>query len=1224
MSEHSSANPGAVRNLLFGVLALQADHLDPDRFAEACALWCTRKGTHLADLLVERGWLTSEDRLRVDCLLDRKLSEHGGDAAAGLAEVIADRVRLSPATVTDPDVCRSVAATLIPPEGADLSVPRHIPPRHIPQGRNRYRFSRLHAAGGMGRVWLACDDALGRDVALKELLPELAQSAAIKARFLREARVAGQLEHPGVVPVYDVGQSADGGSPYYTMRFVRGRTLAEVAEQHHRKRASGEAGRLDLRELLTAFTGVCNAVAYAHSRGVLHRDLKPQNVILGDYGEVILLDWGLARLVDAPEASSDRVPAPVEGGTGLAATMHGQLLGTPAYMAPEQAEGRVDQLGARTDVYGLGAILYQILTARPPFPGDDATAILRLVVRDEPERPHRTVPDTPRALEAVCLKALAKNPLDRYATAKEMARDVQRWLADEPVSAWREPLRARAGRWVRKHRAGVAAGLVALLVAASGLLAVAAIQVEAGRRLSAKNRELEQANGRLEAARDRAERRVDLALGAVDNFLAAVNGNLDVQNKPENEALRKTLLKAPLSFYQELRDEFRDARDGEERARDKLANAYFQLAGLNRDLGSRADALQAYDEAVTLLDALVRESPEPATRYRLARALQGRGDEQSVNQETAAAALDSYLRARELFEAGLRDDPEAIEPLLALAATLISAADLRSRVGEPDKGLADLRRSVSVLEAARRRAPDRRDVQIRLAAAQRETADILGMNKGQLPEAFAATRAALDIAEPLARKYPDDSLCQETLFRIYQSLAQLHSDSGGPDKALECADRMLAIADALVRARPTASRHRLDRVSALARRGFALTDLGRHAESLAAQEVSRDGALVLVREQPTILPYKDALSTALSGMASAQFGLGRPADALKSVETQAGVLEEVVRLEPRDLYRQRNLAGVYYNCGVISKSLNRAAAAVKWYGRSLQVRERLAGEHPNEPRFEFDVASTVGNVGSIQDERQQFAEARASFERAVAILQKLSTAHPENADYRACLARTRINLGGVLSELGQTPEALNTVQETVVVFESMLGKHPDVAQTREDTATARGTLGDVLRKANRAAEALPEYRRAIDLREATLKASADNQSNRVALATTFRCRGIAEEEVGRPAEAVQDYRHGVDLCQAAADPQPDLLFEEGSCRGRLAAAASRRDSGLSNAEGVAEAEKAVATLRRAVAAGCNNALIELRTRKDFDALRPREDFQKLLREAEASEKSNGL
>src|SRR5262249_8873678 len=190
------------------------------------------------------------------------------------------------------------------------------------------------------------------------------------ARFLEEARITGQLEHPGIVPIYELASSPADRTPFYTMRFIRGRTLTEAARAYHEARAAGRAGPLELRELLTAFVGVCNAVAYAHARGVIHRDLKGRNVVLGDFGEVLVLDWGLAKVVggDAPDAAAGPVSVPPSGDRG--ATQVGQIVGTPSYMSPEQAEGRVDRLDARTDVFGLGAILYEILTGRPPFAGD--------------------------------------------------------------------------------------------------------------------------------------------------------------------------------------------------------------------------------------------------------------------------------------------------------------------------------------------------------------------------------------------------------------------------------------------------------------------------------------------------------------------------------------------------------------------------------------------------------------------------------------------------------------------------------------------------------------------------------------------------------------------------------------------------------------------------------------------------------------------------------------
>jgi tRNA A-37 threonylcarbamoyl transferase component Bud32 len=368
------------RNLLFGVLALQADLIDSRQFIDACLLWTSRKDVALADLLLERGWIVASDRAHLDYLLERKLRKHGGDPRASLA-AIPDDVKRSLAALGDDDIQRSLAHQPGDAEGTQLAATVD----HFPGPHERYSRLRLHATGGIGRVWLAHDGDLGRDVALKELRPERAEQAVLAARFLQEARITGQLEHPGVVPVYELARRRDDCQPFYTMRFVKGRTLSEAARAYHDKRLAGQADALDLPVLLNAFVTVCNTVAYAHSRGVIHRDLKGQNVILGDFGEVVVLDWGLAKLVGRPEGEPQGQSVVLDdAGADSGYTVQGQTLGTPAYMSPEQAAGRIDLIDRRSDVYGLGAILYEILAGEPPFTGPSTEEVLRKVREVEP------------------------------------------------------------------------------------------------------------------------------------------------------------------------------------------------------------------------------------------------------------------------------------------------------------------------------------------------------------------------------------------------------------------------------------------------------------------------------------------------------------------------------------------------------------------------------------------------------------------------------------------------------------------------------------------------------------------------------------------------------------------------------------------------------------------------------------------------------------------------
>jgi serine/threonine protein kinase/Flp pilus assembly protein TadD len=530
----------ADRNLLFGVLALQADLLTPARFAEACSAWAACKDKSLAELLVERGWLSPVERADVDKLLQRKLAKHSGEAQASPAQVTSEPVRQALAGRDDP----AIDQTLDPASAGDVV---GATAAYVPGARDRYTLSRLHATGGIGRVWLARDAAIGRAVALKELRPERTGQPVMCNRFLREAQVTGQLEHPGIVPVYELGRRAEDGAPFYTMRFVRGRTLAEAARTYHERRNQGGSGPMELRELLTAVVGVCNAVAYAHSRGVLHRDLKPQNVVLGDYGEVVVLDWGLAKV--AGDADGDTAPVSVEPSAGESdeRTLAGDVLGTPAYMAPEQAEGRLDLLDARTDVYGLGAVLYEVLTGKPPFGGAESTDVLRRVVQDPPVPPRALVSGTPQPLEAICLKALEKKSADRYGSAKALAAEVQRFLADEPVTAYRDPLTTRLTRWGRRHRATVS-GLVALLATLTAALAVglAVVRAEKGKTETAlADKAVEAIKAREAADRaKRAETKAQIELGRT----AATAARLSAQRGKWDEALshyRQALLLEP-------------------------------------------------------------------------------------------------------------------------------------------------------------------------------------------------------------------------------------------------------------------------------------------------------------------------------------------------------------------------------------------------------------------------------------------------------------------------------------------------------------------------------------------------------------------------------------------------------------------------------------------------------------------------------------------------------
>lgn len=291
----------------------------------------------------------------------------------------------------------------------------------------RYTLSNLHAAGGIGEIWLARDRELERDVAVKKLQSQRGPTEMTKLRFLREARITGQLDHPGVVPVYEICHDDVTGLPYYTMRFLRGRTLTEAVREYHATcHDQGPQLKL-LLGLLSAFDIVCNTVAYAHSKGIIHRDLKCENVVLGDYGEVVVIDWGLAKQHGRGELASEVVDLDE---IRPATTIAGQILGTPAYMAPEQAAGANDAIGPSTDVYGLSAILYEILCGQPPFTGTSTIEVLKQVQVATPLRPSEIATGIPPALEEICMTGLAKLPVERHASAEQLAGAVRAWVSE--------------------------------------------------------------------------------------------------------------------------------------------------------------------------------------------------------------------------------------------------------------------------------------------------------------------------------------------------------------------------------------------------------------------------------------------------------------------------------------------------------------------------------------------------------------------------------------------------------------------------------------------------------------------------------------------------------------------------------------------------------------------------------------------------------------------------
>ena len=610
-------------NLLFGLLALQNGIISQVQLVAAFQAWSLDKSRGLADYLEARGDLTRAKRGVLDALAAVHLETHDGDVERSLAAVPASRsTRAGLSRLGEPEIEATLARAMrgkrlegTEPDDDDAESTSTYSVGSATSDGERFRILRPHARGGLGAVFVAVDQELHREVALKQILEKHADDRVSRQRFVAEAEITGGLEHPGVVPVYGLG--TDGaGRPYYAMRFIKGDSLKEAIDRFHKDEMLGkDPGRrsLELRKLLHRFTDVCNAIDYAHSRGVIHRDLKPANIILGKHGETLVVDWGLAKAVGrADPTAGEQTITP--SSSGSSETLPGSALGTPAYMSPEQARGDLDQLGPWSDVYSLGATLYCLLTGKPPFAGEDIGAMLRAVEGGQFPRPSHHDPALDQALEAVCLKSMATTPADRYPTPKALADDLERWMADEPVTVWREPLSRRARRWARRNRTVVTAAGAAVLVALVGTAVVLAVQTRANSELRASNAklavanaEVTRANNELAASNGRERARFALAQDAIRMFHTGVSEDLLLKQK-EFGTLRTKLLRGAQEFYRKLEGMLGGQADRDSRL--ALGRAYFEVGELTKDLDSKKDALATHERALALFEVLARDAPD--------------------------------------------------------------------------------------------------------------------------------------------------------------------------------------------------------------------------------------------------------------------------------------------------------------------------------------------------------------------------------------------------------------------------------------------------------------------------------------------------------------------------------------------------------------------------------------------------------------------------------------
>ena len=578
------------------------------------------------------------------------------------------------------------------------------------------------ARGGMGRISAARDHRLGRKIALKELCVDQPET---RARLAREALLTARLSHPSIVSVHEAGQWPN-GRPFIAMKLVPGRSLDRVIGDHPTL-----AGRL---ALLPHILAVADALAYAHQHRVIHRDLKPHNVLVGEFGETVVIDWGLAKDLGAGDRDE---PSGPHATVDASATIDGDVMGTPAYMPPEQAAG--EPVDERADVYAIGAMLYHLLAGHAPY-GPMAGAAIVEVLQDEPPPSVReSAPEAPADLLAIVDRAMARDPDDRYPTALGLAEDLRRFHAGQLVGAHRYSWRELARRWLRRNRRTVGVAAVSLVVLiAFGLVTLARI-VRAEHHAQAE---------RVKAERHRAD---------AEELLEFMLGDLREKLRPVNQL---GLLE---SVAHKARDYFENRPDDlDPESLRKHASSLIDLGDVLFANGHSAEALAEYERALQVARGLVLLSPEePKLRNVLAVALTKSGELIRMRGDVERAMLQ--------YRQALSMAPRELRYLRDLAFTHAQLGIALQRSNDPSAALEQFRIEVALRHAVSTTAPTDTALLREIASAHMRVGNIHKL-QGASTSALAEYRTALGILENIAAKEPGNALFQRELATAHERL----------------------------------------------------------------------------------------------------------------------------------------------------------------------------------------------------------------------------------------------------------------------------------------------------------------------------------------------------------------------------------------------------------------------------------------------------------------------
>jgi eukaryotic-like serine/threonine-protein kinase len=1002
----------------------------------------------LADLVEE---LTARLKAGEAVDLDAYLQEHPGHAA--------ELRRLYPALRLLADASRS----------GDLSCP---PGAAGPDGPGAglgelgdFRLLRELGRGGMGVVYEAEQLSLRRRVALKVMPLAAALDPKQLHRFKQEAQAAAHLLHQNIVAVHAVG--CERGVHFYAMQLIDGVTLAALIAELRRQRglpaAPPEAATLPAAVLSTQRSTVepaffrtaanlglqaAEALEHAHQMGVLHRDVKPANLLADGRGHLWVTDFGLAR---------------VHSEAGL--TMTGDVMGTLRYMSPEQAAARPGLVDQRTDVYSLGVTLYEFLTLEPAFAGNDRQDLLRRVTTEEPPPPRRWNPAVPKDLETIVLKAMAKEPAERYATAQELADDLRRFLEDKPVRARRPTLTQRAARWARRHRPVVACAAAFLLLAVAGLAASTLLVWRARQRATAGWASAQEAYEAEARERRRAEANQELAWQAAERMYTRVADEW-LANQPGLEDVQRRFLLDALAFY----ERFAAENGANPRVRREMGRAFGRVGRIRDALGEPDKAEEAYRRAADHQQALAEEFPgEPGYRSDLAQSLIAWVDLLvSLNRFTEAE--QHGRRALLLFEQLCKEAPRSPAYRHGAARTHGALATIAEKTGRAREAEDRYEQSLALRRGLRDEFPKdlayRRSVAVAL-----HNRGLFRHQRGRLREAEDDLRQSLELKRRLAAEFPALADHRRDLANGALSLGALLREAGRLPEAEKFLRQAAPPLEQLAREFPRV--HTLPHL--LARCHHQLGKVLQSARRLPEAERHYEQALAVLRkladEVPRVPLYRDDLAVCHGELGNLRQVAGRLAEAEPGFRQSRDLLQKLVDEFPRAASYRADLGSAGNNLGAVLAELHRRDEALAAFRGALQARRGLAGEFPNDARHRHALAETLHNLAQLLGEKGDRAGAvlllaEAIGHEAAALARRPD--HPPYRDYQRHLHHVQADM---LTRLGRHAEAAKAASavprlgagrwQSAFVAAGLLARCAGLAT--EDTALPEGKRGELAR-----------------------------------------------------------------------------------------------------------------------------------------------------------------